>query len=94
AAVIENQFLERIRGQDIVLEINAGGLNRPAQEIFPREDMIRRIHQLGFDITVSSDAHCPEHVGFAYLKVHDLLRAQGFNRVCRWTNRKKEYATI
>ncbi|MGI6344332.1 MAG: histidinol-phosphatase [Bacillota bacterium] len=88
---IEASFLERIRPlrRQICLEVNTGGLLRPGHTRFPSLGLLRHLRSLDFDITLSSDAHRPEDVGYAFADTVALLRQMTFQNLCHFRNRRQ-----
>lgn len=86
---LEDGFLGRAAKQPVVLEINSGGLIRPARELFPRPEMARRIAALGLPISTASDAHRPEDVGHAFLQLYRDLESWGFGEIIAFEGRRR-----
>jgi len=91
---LEDAFLKRISHLPMCLEINTGGYLRPAQELFPRWEMVKRIRHYGFDIVVSSDAHRPADVGHAIGETRTRLKESGFSTVQTFAKRQKQAAYL
>lgn len=86
---LEQAFLERAVRQKVVLEINSGGLLRPARELFPRPELARRIVEMGLPITTASDAHRPEDVGYAFEQLYRQLAQWGANEIVGFAGRRR-----
>ncbi len=68
-------LIERGKG----IEINTGGFKYGLGHPNPCEEILARYRELGGEIiTVGADAHAPEHVGFAFEKVPQILKDAGF----------------
>ena len=66
------------------LECNTGGLRYGLGHPNPCEDILRRYRQLGGEIlTIGSDAHSPEQVGYGFQTASRLLAACGFSATIR-----------
>lgn len=91
---IENEWLARIKRHRICIEVNTGGLLRPARSLFPRVDLLRRIRIANFDISFASDAHFPEDVGHAFAETHQLVKQINFNCACRFSRRKRRLTSL
>lgn len=85
---LEDEFLNRVARLPVALEINSGGLLRPAKELFPRPEMARRIAELGIPVTTGSDAHRPEDVGHDFPNLYRQMREWGFREVCGFDRRR------
>lgn len=77
------------------LECNTGGYKYRLGQPNPSEDILRRYRELGGEIlTVGSDAHAPEHVGYAFDRVKDVLRRCGFCYYTIFHGRKPEFIAL
>lgn len=86
---LEEDFLIRAARQPVVLEINSGGLLRPARELFPRPEMARRIAELGLPVSTASDAHRPEDVGHDFPHLYRQLLEWGFAEISGFSGRRR-----
>ena len=87
-------ILKSLIHRGIALEINTGGL-RKMPFTNPHPDVIRRYRELGGElITAGADAHMPEHVGFAFNQVKDLLESCGFSYYTVFKQRKPIFLKI
>lgn len=77
------------------LEINAGGLKYGLPFAHPHPDVLKRYKELGGEIiTIGSDAHRPEHVGYDFDIVRDFLVQNGFAYFTEFHKRKPVFARI
>lgn len=91
---LESEFVESIRRCKVVVEINTGGLLRPAHIIFPRLAMLRKLRAADRDIILGSDAHRPEDVGHAFPDALRLLKQMGFPCLTRFNNHKTSFPAL
>jgi len=71
------------------LEINTSGLRQPLEDCLPNETILRWYRARGGEIiTPGSDAHTPEHVGYAIEHVTDMARRIGFPGVTTYSRRE------
>ncbi|QGT99013.1 Histidinol-phosphatase [Candidatus Syntrophocurvum alkaliphilum] len=82
--------LTRIKKQDLVIEINSGGLRKPVSEIYPSADIVNAMFESNIGITFGSDAHHPDQVGEGLNKAYDLALKAGYRYGVNFKNRKKE----
>ena len=81
------------RGKGI--EVNTAGLSYGLSHPHPAIPIIQRYRDLGGEIlTIGSDAHKKENVGYAFAQIPDLLRACGFHYYCVFQNRKPEFLPL
>ncbi len=77
------------------LECNTGGLKYGLGHPNPSEDVMKRYRELGGEIiTVGSDAHVPENVGYDFDILPDMLKSCGFKYYCVFHNRKPDFLPL
>lgn len=80
-----------LRGKDIVVEINLGGLARgKTNEPYPSLAILKRLHELAVPITFCADAHAPSHLGSHLGTARKLAQDAGYDSIVylgsgRWT---------
>ena len=67
----------------IAVEVSTAGLRKPVGEIYPDRAFLEMVVDAGNPIALSSDAHVPEQLGFAYDEALALLDATGVSRAVR-----------
>jgi histidinol-phosphatase (PHP family) len=71
------------------IECNTSGLRKPLNATNPSPDILKRYRELGGEIiTVGSDAHKPEDVGYGFDFVAKLLKDCGFDYYTTYAERK------
>lgn len=71
------------------IEINTGSLYRGLSFPHPHTDILKMYKAAGGEIiTVGSDAHKPEYIGYGFEKAKDLLLAHGFRYYCTFEKQK------
>jgi histidinol-phosphatase (PHP family) len=73
--------IERIRASDVAVEVSTAGLRKPVGEMYPSPELLRMCLEAGKPVVLTSDAHVPEDVGFAYDRAVDTLRKAGVEEV-------------
>lgn len=80
-----------LKGRDIIVEINVGGLSRgKVPSPYPDIRILRELFAEGVRITFSADAHAPEHLGVRLEDARELARSVGYDSIMvlsrgRWT---------
>lgn len=83
-----DEILKLCAEKDKALEINMGGLKYPINKPSPDIDTIKRYRELGGKlISVGSDSHYAERVGFGIERAYDMAREAGFRSVAIFRNR-------
>ncbi len=89
---IFDAILELLLEHEKGLEINTGGLKYGLREANPCTAILKRYRQLGGEIiTVGSDAHTPQYIGYEFDKAADFLKECGFSYYTTFQNRLPEY---
>lgn len=77
------------------IEINTSGYKYGLGHPHPQTDLLKRYKELGGEIiTIGSDAHKPEHIGYDFQKAEDLLRSLGYSYYTVFEGRKPEFITL
>lgn len=77
------------------IEINTGGFKAGLSQPNPCRDVIRRYRELGGEIlTMGSDAHTPEYVGYRFEDAKEVLRSCGFRYFTVFRERKPEFIPL
>ncbi|WP_375724601.1 histidinol-phosphatase [Arcobacter sp. KX21116] len=87
--IIAKNALKEIKKSEMVIEVNAAGLRKPIKEIYPSKDILELVYELDIPITLSSDAHSLEQVGFKYEEVINYVKSFGFTKVATFENRER-----
>ena len=86
--------LEAIKTSGMVLELNAAGLRKPVNEIYPSPMLLEVAYELGIPITFGSDAHAPDQVGFGYESAVKAAQQAGYTQAVVFQKREKELITF
>ena len=77
------------------IEINTGGFKYGLGHPNPTEEILHRYHELGGEIiTIGADAHAPEHVGYDFEKVTNILKDAGFKYFTVFEKRKARFLPL
>jgi histidinol-phosphatase (PHP family) len=77
-----------LKGKDIVVEINVGGMSRgKVKSPYPSLPILRELRAEGVRITFSADAHAPEHFGANLDAARELARSAGYDSIAALTKR-------
>jgi histidinol-phosphatase (PHP family) len=91
---IAKNAIKAIKKADMAVEINTAGLRKPVKELYPSDELLEMILDEKIDLTLSSDAHSPEQVGFGYEKALEKLKEFGVNELCYFENKQKRKIKI
>ena len=87
--LIANNAIKAIKKADMVVEINAAGLRKPAQEQYPSAPLLEMLAEHDIPITFGSDAHAPEQIGFSKEAMHALAKSFGYKKCATFQNRER-----
>lgn len=77
------------------IELNTRGLTYGENFFAPTINLIRRYHHMGGEIiTVGSDAHFSENVGYSFKQASDILSEIGFKYITVFNNRKAQFLPL
>ncbi|MCP4715018.1 MAG: histidinol phosphate phosphatase, partial [Deltaproteobacteria bacterium] len=86
-AALYHETAQRIRRQNMCLEVNTAGLRKEVGEIYPEKQFLEIARQYKVPIVIGSDAHCPGEVGADYAKAMALVRSVGYTHVQQFSGR-------
>jgi histidinol-phosphatase (PHP family) len=73
----------------VTVELNTSGWRKPIVECYPRPELLACCHHYGVPVTLSSDAHFPEHVGAGFARAVELLKEIGYGEIATFVGRKR-----
>lgn len=77
------------------IELNTSGYRYGLKQAHPSLEILLRYRQLGGEIiTVGSDSHKPEDIGFNSITAYELLRAAGFHYITHFKERKAHFINL
>ncbi len=72
--------LVAVRDNGLVMEISSAGLRKPCAEIYPGPAIMRIASDCRVPIVFGSDAHCTEHVGYAFDTLAQYAASFGYTQ--------------
>ena len=81
--------VEAIAESGIAVEVSTAGLRKPVGEIYPAPAFAELCADAGAAFALSSDAHEPEHVGYAYEQALALLGGLEVTEICAFERRRR-----
>lgn len=77
------------------LEINTGSLYKNLDFPHPHKDILKLYKDAGGEIiTIGSDAHKPEYIGYGFDKAKEILSSLGFKYYCTFSKQSPEFHSI
>jgi histidinol-phosphatase (PHP family) len=82
-------LVEAIGESGIAVEISTAGLRKPVGEIYPSRALAEMCVEAGAEFALSSDAHSPDQIGYAYDEAIEFLGSLGVDRICVFEGRQR-----
>jgi len=86
--------LRAVAESNVAIEVSTAGLRKPCREIYPSQGFLQIARRFDIPITLGSDAHLPQDVGRDFDQAVALARSCGYDKICRFTRRKRELANL
>ncbi len=86
---LEKAALAAVARSGKAMELNASGLSKPCEEMFPSRRMLVEAVRLGIPLTLGSDAHQPGKLGEHLDQARRLLTEIGVKEVATFEKRKR-----
>lgn len=87
-------LVEAISETGTAVEVSTAGLRKPVGEIYPARALAEMCVEAGADFALSSDAHAPDQVGFAYDQALEFLSSLGVERICVFEERQRRLEPV
>lgn len=81
--------VEAIAAAGVAVEVSTAGLRKPVGEIYPAAGFAALCVEAGTPFTLSSDAHLPAEVGWAYPEAVELMTGLGIDRIATFSGRER-----
>lgn len=89
-AKLIDETLRIIKDEDMVVELNTGGFDRPCAEFTPSPSILERCFHHQIPVTLTSDAHRTEQIARHFDSALELLNTIGYRGLVRF-NRRERY---
>jgi histidinol-phosphatase (PHP family) len=73
----------------VAVEVSTAGLRKPVGEIYPARELMAMCVEAGVPVALSSDAHEPAHVGWAYDQAREMLADLGVSEIAVFERRTR-----
>jgi len=88
------QLIDEIERSDVAVEINTSGLKRKARQVYPSEKIIKELLERKIPITLGSDAHSPQAIGFRFKEIIEKTKTWGLSELCQFSKRERKKVKI
>lgn len=86
--------LKVIKENNLVVELNTGGLDRPCAELTPSPEIVERCYHHHIPMIISSDAHHTSQIARHYETALTLMKEVGFEEIVTFENRDRKMIRI
>lgn len=86
--------VEAFAESGVAVEISTAGLRKPVAELYPSQSFLEMVVDAGCPLALSSDAHIPEHVGFAYDEALKALESVGVGEIAVFEGRRRRMEAV
>jgi histidinol-phosphatase (PHP family) len=77
-----------------VVELNTAGWHKPCADAYPTLEILRECRRRDIPVTISADAHQPEHLLRDFDKAAARLAEAGYTQVARFAGREKRFESL
>lgn len=81
--------VEAIVASGVAVEVSTAGLRKPVGEIYPAPELATMLVDAGVPFALSSDAHAPDEVGYAYDQAVAMLERIGVGEIATFHGRER-----
>ncbi len=89
-----DRTLDAIANSGMVVELNTNGWNCPCAEAYPSRALLARCRARDIPVTISADAHHPDHLVRDFGRAVELLQDVGYAQVARFAQREAHFEPI
>jgi histidinol-phosphatase (PHP family) len=86
--------LEAIAESGIAVEVSTAGIRKPVGEVYPSPSFLQGVLETSAPLALSSDAHVPEQIGYAYDQALELLESLGVSELATFSGRTRKLEPI
>ncbi|MEX0972710.1 MAG: histidinol-phosphatase [Solirubrobacterales bacterium] len=86
--------VEAIAASGAAVELSTAGLRKPVAELYPSPAFAAMCVEAGVPFALSSDAHLPEQVGFAYERALEFLDGIGVGEIAVFERRARRLEAL
>ncbi len=84
-----DEALDALKASDMTVELNTAGFGKPCADGYPSVGLLKRCRAREIPVTLSADAHRPEHLLFEFGRGLSHLREAGYSSIARFRNRER-----
>lgn len=85
---------EALAATGVVIEVSSAGLRKPCRQSYPGPEFLKICRRHDIPVTLGSDAHAPEQVGFRFKYLLEQLKAAGYSEIVTFEGRQRRMLEI
>jgi len=86
--------LDAIANGKMIVEVNTAGWHKPVRDAYPSLELLERCQSHGIGVTISADAHEPDHLLRDFPRAAQRLVKAGYEEVARFAGRERTFEHI
>ena len=83
------EALDALAAAGMALEINTAGWDKPAEEAYPAEAILREARRREIPLVINADAHRGQDVTAHFARARALARTAGYTELCGYRQRER-----
>ncbi|MCP4753258.1 MAG: hypothetical protein GY866_20400 [Proteobacteria bacterium] len=83
-----------IKSKGMAVEINTSGTLKGAHSQFPSDNIVKELIRRNIPLTLCSDAHRPENVGYQFDAFLKKAKPWGLTRLCAYDRRRQRFIPV
>jgi histidinol-phosphatase (PHP family) len=87
--IVENLALGIAEKKNLAVELNTAGIRKPVTEIYPSDGIIEIFYRSNVPVTLGSDAHRPEEVGYMFNKAVEKIKKAGYRKISGFSKKQR-----
>jgi histidinol-phosphatase (PHP family) len=87
-------LLDKIKTKEMAIEINTSGTLKGIGSQFPEDVIIKEAIQRDIPLTLGSDAHAPEYIGYMFEEFIGKAKKWGLSHLCTYEKREQTLVKI
>ncbi len=89
-----HDFFNILAQNEVSIEINTSGWRKDVAEQYPSQQLLEMAYQAGVSLTLGSDAHAPDEVGYRFEDAVHLARKVGYDQLAYYVQRERRFLSF
>ncbi|MHA1270077.1 MAG: histidinol-phosphatase HisJ [Candidatus Helarchaeota archaeon] len=84
-------IIDSLKKNKVCIELNTSGDRKPVNEFYPSKQILEKCYINDIPISLGSDAHKPEEVGWKFREAVKILKDIGYTQLVKFNNKKIQF---